>query len=172
MTWYDIQQPSAAVIMRYNILHTSLHHTVINKFAYSLQATFDCYHFISSYVHIGLNLSLSPHSTHVKMYTGVLSWYRLCHHWCHQRLHDYVIKWKHFPYYRPFVWGIHRSPVNSPHKGQWRGALMCPLICAWKNGWVNNHEAGDLRRHHAHCDVIVMVCYDDKIGTKITWFSV
>ena len=24
------------------------------------------------------------------------------------------------------------------------------------NGWVNNREAGDLRRHRAHCDVIVM----------------
>ena len=31
--------------------------------------------------------------------------------------HDDVIKWKHFPRYWPFVRGIHRSPVNSPHKG-------------------------------------------------------
>ena len=44
-------------------------------------------------------------------------------------------------------------PVNSPHKGQWRGALVCSLICAWTNGWVNNHEAGDLRRNRAHHDV-------------------
>ena len=36
--------------------------------------------------------------------------------------HDYVIKWKHFPRNWPFVRGIHRSPVNSTHKGQWRGA--------------------------------------------------
>ena len=43
--------------------------------------------------------------------------------------HDDVIKWKHFPRYWPFVWGIHRSPVNSPHKGQWHGALMFSLIC-------------------------------------------
>ena len=42
----------------------------------------------------------------------------------HSRHHDDVIKWKHFLRYWPFVWGIHRSPVNSPHKGQWRGALM------------------------------------------------
>ena len=48
------------------------------------------------------------------------------------------------------------SPVNSPHKGQWRGALMFSLICTWINGWVNNGEAGDLRRHRAHYDVIVM----------------
>ena len=30
---------------------------------------------------------------------------------------DDVTKWKHFPRYWPFVWGIHRRPVNSPHKG-------------------------------------------------------
>ena len=62
-------------------------------------------------------------------------------------LHDDVIQWKHFPRYWPFVRGIHRSPVNSPHKGQWRGALMISLICAWINGWLNNREPGDLRRH-------------------------
>ena len=47
-------------------------------------------------------------------------------------------------------------PVNSPHKGQWRGALMFTLICVWINGWVNNGEAGDLRRHRVHYDAIVM----------------
>ena len=72
------------------------------------------------------------------------------------RNHD-VIKWKHFPRYWPFVRGIHRSPVNSPHKGQWCRALMFSLICVWINGWVNNREAGDLRRYRAHYDVIVMV---------------
>ena len=70
--------------------------------------------------------------------------------------HDDVIKWKHFPRYWPFVRGIHRSPVNSPHKDQWRGALMFSLICARISGWVNNREAGDLRRHRAHYDVIEM----------------
>ena len=52
-------------------------------------------------------------------------------------IHDDVIKWKHFPRYRSFVRGIHRSPVNSPHKGHWRGALMFSLIWAWTNSWVN-----------------------------------
>ena len=60
--------------------------------------------------------------------------------------HDDVIKWKHFPCYWPFARGIHRSPVNSPHRGQWRGALMLSLICVWLNDWVNNREVGDLRR--------------------------
>ena len=44
-------------------------------------------------------------------------------------------------------------PVNSPHKGQWRGALMFSLIRAWINDWVNNREAGDLRRHRGHCGI-------------------
>ena len=70
--------------------------------------------------------------------------------------HDGVIKWKHFPRYWPVVRGIHRSPVNSPHKGQWRGALMFSLICARINGWVKR-EAGDSRRHRALYDVTAMV---------------
>ena len=72
-------------------------------------------------------------------------------------IRDDVIKWTHFPRYWPFAWGIHRSAVNSPHKGQWRGALMFSLICTWINGWVNNRKAGDLRRHRAHYDVRVML---------------
>ena len=63
--------------------------------------------------------------------------------WYTLQFHDNVIKWKHFSRYWPFVRGIHRSPGNSPHKDQWRGALMFSLICAWINGWVNNREAGD-----------------------------
>ena len=44
--------------------------------------------------------------------------------------HDDVIKWKLFPRYWPFVRGIRRSLVNSPHKGQWRGAVIFSLIYA------------------------------------------
>ena len=44
--------------------------------------------------------------------------------------HDDVMKWNHFPRYWPFVREIHRSLVNSPHKGQLRGALMFPLVWA------------------------------------------
>ena len=58
--------------------------------------------------------------------------------------HGDVIKWKHFPRYWPFVRGIHRSTANSPHKVQWRGALMFSLICALINGY----------------DVTVMIIYD------------
>ena len=73
-----------------------------------------------------------------------------------QANHDDVMKWRQFPRCWPFVRGIHRSPVNSLHKGQWRAAFVFSLICVWINGWVNNREAGDLRYHRAHYDVIVM----------------
>ena len=87
--------------------------------------------------------------------------------------HDDVIKWKPFPRYWPFVRGIHRSPVNFPHKGQWRGALMFSLICVWINSWVNNREAVNLRRHRAHYDVTVMthcgpvMACGDRSGSKL-----
>ena len=59
---------------------------------------------------------------------------------------------------------------NSPITGelssqsQWRGALMFSLICAWIKGWVNNREAGDLRRHRTHYDVIVMISDEWMVG--------
>ena len=67
------------------------------------------------------------------------------------------IRWNNFPRYWPFERGIQWSPVNSPHKGQWRGALMFYLICSWINDWVNNRGAGDLRRHRIHYVIIVML---------------
>ena len=71
------------------------------------------------------------------------------------RFYDDVIKWKHFPRYWHFVREIHRWPVNFPHKGQWRGALMSSLICNSTNGWANHRDDGDLRRHCVHYDVTV-----------------
>ena len=77
-------------------------------------------------------------STHILL---MIIWKRFPYYY------DDVNKCKHFPPYWPFVRGIHRSPMNSPHKDQWRGAAMFSLICVWINGWVNNREAGDLRRY-------------------------
>ena len=73
--------------------------------------------------------------------------------------HDDILKWKHFLRYWPFVRGIHRSPVNSLHKGQWLEALIFSVICAWTNGRVNMRD-GDLRRHRAHYYVTVMLLFD------------
>ena len=68
--------------------------------------------------------------------------------------HDDVIKWKYFPRYWPFVRGIHPSTVNSPHKSQWRGALMFSLICALNKllgkqsrGWWFETPSRSLWRH-------------------------
>ena len=68
--------------------------------------------------------------------------------------HDDVIKWKHFLRYWPFVRGIHWPPVNSPRKGQWRGALMFSLICALNKrlskqswGWWFDTPSRSLWRH-------------------------
>ena len=71
-------------------------------------------------------------------------------------MHDDVIKWKHFQRYWPFARGIHRSPVNYLHEGQWRWAWRFSLICAQINGWVISREAGDLRCHRTHYVVTVM----------------
>ena len=113
----------------------------------------------------GLPSNLS-HVSHIRRYYNCwslrCSWSIACR-WCSNYIfifdltpHDDVIKWKHFPRNWPFVREIRRSPVNSPHKGEWRGALMLSVICVWINGWVNNRGAGDLRRYRAHYDVIVM----------------
>ena len=65
----------------------------------------------------------------------------------------------------------HNTMMNSPHKGQWRWALMFSLICTWINRWVNNREAGDLRRHRAHYDVIVLPHYTAPYCRIYLWFT-
>ena len=100
---------------------------------------------------------------------------------CQQSRKAYITKWENskivwsWSYYVCFsctTWWHHQMetfsvllaicagnspvPVNSPHKGQWRGALMFSLICAWINSLVNDRGAGDLRRSHSHYDIHVM----------------
>ena len=84
------------------------------------------------------------------------------------QLLDVVIKWKHFPRYWPFVRVIYLSPMNSPYKGRWLGALIFSLICAWTNDCVNNRDAGYLICHRAHYDATVMRCGAIKFRTQIT----
>ena len=72
--------------------------------------------------------------------------------------HDDVIKWKHFPRYWPFVRGIHQSPVNSPHKGQWRGALVVffyPRLNKWlskpsRRRWFETPSRSLWRHRNVH----------------------
>ena len=65
--------------------------------------------------------------------------------------------------------------ITGPWWGESNGHQRIPLtrasgaelsyfifICAWtSSGWANNRDAGDLRRHRAHYDVIVMGNVDD-----------
>ena len=51
------------------------------------------------------------------------------------------------------MWGI--PPVNSQHKA----SHVEIWYFLWYNGWVNNRDAGDLRRHRDHYDVTVMFIY-------------
>ena len=78
------------------------------------------YNCVASWQSLGLFHQFSPLLRQTNLNTSLLHGYPpLC-----RFFHDHVIKWKHFPRYWQFVRGIHRSPVNSPHKGQWCGALM------------------------------------------------
>ena len=86
-------------------------------------------------------------------------------------LHNDVVKWKYFSVLLALVQEIHRSPVNSPCKGQWRGTMMFSLLCVRINGWVNNCEYGDLKRHQAHYDVIVMSSMSTKSCSKDRFWS-
>ena len=83
--------------------------------------------------------------------------------------HDDVIKWKHFQRYWPFVRGIRRSPVDTPPQG--------PVTRSFEfffdlrlNKRLSNRDAGDLRHHGAHYDVIVMGGGND--DNKAVFFTV
>ena len=136
--WFNIKMPSYQhrishcgdkTILRSSYLHNRISYTGKTTLLYLIRAQ-----------HAGFNL-VFPAYSNCSM-AGVH--------------HDDVIKRNYFPRYWPFVRGIHRSPVNSPHKGQWCGVWMFSLICTWINSWVNNREAGDLIRHCVHYDIIVM----------------
>ena len=93
--------------------------------------------------HCSYRVNLQLFSSHCdSLYTCHLSW------WRHQM--------ETFSASLALCAGNSPVPVNSPHKGQWRGVLMFSLICVWINGWVNNRESGYLRRNRGHHDVIVM----------------
>ena len=72
--------------------------------------------------------------------------------------HDDVIKWKHLSCYWSFVWGIDRSPVNSPRKGQWLGALMFfnmrlnkRLNKQWRGWWFETPSHPLWRHCNVNC---------------------
>ena len=89
---------------------------------------------------------------------------RICMHM--HICHDDAIKWKYFQRYWPFVREIHRWPVNSSHKGQWRGALMFSLICALNKQlsklsggwWVEAPSRPLWRQYDVHMHICIRIC--------------
>ena len=69
--------------------------------------------------------------------------------WVESFIHDDVIKWKHFPRY----WLTGEFPSQRPVTRGFDVFFDLPL----NKRLLNNLEAGDLRRHRAHFDVIGML---------------
>ena len=86
-----------------------------------------------------------------------------------QCIHDDVIKWKHFPRYWPSSCAGN-SPVTGEFPSQ-RSVMRSYFLWSapWINGWVSNREVGDLRRHRAHYDVILM---DSSSGCPVSAVSI
>ena len=69
--------------------------------------------------------------------------------------------------------GEFTGPRWTPRaKGQWRGALMFPLICFWINDLLNNRDAGDLRRYRANYDVIVTWSWKHAWVAQLCWHKI
>ena len=65
--------------------------------------------------------------------------------------------------------GNSRVTGELPLQSQWCKDLMFYLIWAWTNGWVNNRDAGDLRRNRTHYDVTVMSPKFDHFQLSDCW---
>ena len=163
-----LKAPSHYLNQNWIIIREGLRHIPESNLTGNSQHSFTCYWFENCHLRLQMHFPFANQLRKKMRLKCCLPWVALCVQCRNILTHlalkskyycrcDDVIKWKHFPRNWPFVRGIHRSPVNSPHKGQWRGALMFCLICVWINGWVNNREAGDLRRYRAHYDVIVLM---------------
>ena len=65
------------------------------------------------------------------------------------------------------LWG--NSPVTGEFPVQRPGMRSFDAVfdLHLNKGWVNNREAGDLRRHRAHYDVIVMIKHDVIPGMQL-----
>ena len=81
-------------------------------------------------------------------------WSKLEHKWSRLEKSWWRHQMETFSALLVFVRGIHRSPVNSPHTGQCRGALMFRLICALNKrlskqswGWWFEMPSRSLWRH-------------------------
>ena len=75
----------------------------------------------------------------------------------------YVTWWRHqmetFSALLAICAGNSPVPGEFPTQRPVTRSFDVTLICARINAWVNNREAGDLRRYRPHCDVIVMISW-------------
>ena len=56
----------------------------------------------------------------------------------------------------PFVRGIHRLPVDSPHRGSECAPFVFSPLLDWKSCWSNTGVSADLRRRDAN---LTSLCY-------------
>ena len=99
---------------------------------------------------------------------------------CHSKLHKHFMTMQPCPINHFISWWRYQMETSSallalceenpPVPGGFpspRAVALFTLICAWTNGWANNRDTGDLRRHHARYDVTVMCL--DKFPEALYW---
>ena len=89
--------------------------------------------------------------------------------------HDDVIKWKHFPRNWPFVRGIHRGPVNSPHKGQWRvdvKQMFYPHISIKKKSFSNDLKKRGIFSLSNMCLTLACISFIRRVVLILCYFFV
>ena len=118
--------------------------------------------FVLLYVYVFVYLTHIVHG----YFTGTVAMIAQGRKWLNHHMNLREPWWRHqmetFSALLAICAGNSPVPVNFPHKGQWRGALMFALICVWIIAWVNNRKASDLRRYRLHYDVIVMSYHNHK----------
>ena len=70
------------------------------------------------------------------------------------------------------LYGEFTGPGEFQAQRPVKRSLMFSLICAWINNWVNNREAGDLRRHRGHYYVNVMLHYESSKASHNRWRTI
>ena len=91
--------------------------------------------------------------------------------WCYRYM---MTSWNENIFYvTGLLWGesIDDRWVPLSKAMQWRGAFMFSLICSWTNGWANNRDTGDLRRHRANYDFTVMYMEDVNVTTSVSFVT-
>ena len=87
-------------------------------------------------------------------------------HPCVLAIVPHAALWRHQMETFSALLAIHRSPANSPHKGQWRGALMLSLMWAETNSSENSRYASDW---DAMVPIVTSLYWDWAVATHSAW---